>query len=72
MTPEQIIQEIKLSGLRGARRGGFPTGSSATCRQAAVHRGVEPIVVCNADEATRARSWIAASSRAIRTPSSRA
>ena len=51
MTPEQIIQEIKLSGLRGRGGGGFPTGVKwATCRQAAIHRGVEPIVVCNADE----------------------
>ncbi len=51
MTPEQIIQEIKLSGLRGRGGGGFPAGVKwATCRQAAIHRGVEPIVVCNADE----------------------
>ncbi len=51
MTAEQIVQEIKLSGLRGRGGGGFPTGIKwATCRQAALHRGVEPIVVCNADE----------------------
>src|SRR5512137_568142 len=51
MTPEQIVQEIKLSGLRGRGGGGFPTGVKwATCRQAAIHRGVEPVVVCNADE----------------------
>ena len=51
MTPEQIIQEIKRSGLRGRGGGGFPTGVKwETCRQAAIHRGVEPIVVCNADE----------------------
>ena len=51
MTAEQILQEIKLSGLRGRGGGGFPTGIKwATCRQAALHRGVEPIVVCNADE----------------------
>jgi NADH:ubiquinone oxidoreductase subunit F (NADH-binding)/(2Fe-2S) ferredoxin len=51
LTAEQIIQEIKLSGLRGRGGGGFPTGIKwATCRQAALHRGVEPIVVCNADE----------------------
>ncbi len=51
MTAEQIIQEIKLSGLRGRGGGGFPSGVKwATCRQAALRRGVEPIVVCNADE----------------------
>ena len=51
MTPEQIVQEIKRSGLRGRGGGGFPTGIKwATARQAALHRGVEPIVVCNADE----------------------
>ena len=51
MTADQIMQEIKLSGLRGRGGGGFPTGIKwATCRQAALHRGVEPIVVCNADE----------------------
>ncbi len=51
LTAEQIIQEIKISGLRGRGGGGFPTGIKwATCRQAALHRSVEPIVVCNADE----------------------
>jgi len=51
MTADQILQEIKLSGLRGRGGGGFPAGIKwATCRQAAVHRGVDPIIVCNADE----------------------
>ena len=51
MTAEQIIDEIKRSGLRGRGGGGFPAGIKwATCRQAAVHRGVDPVVVCNADE----------------------
>jgi NADP-reducing hydrogenase subunit HndC len=51
MTPEQIIREIKRSGLRGRGGGGFPTGIKwETCRHAALHRGVEPVVVCNADE----------------------
>jgi len=51
MTADQILQEIKLSGLRGRGGGGFPTGIKwATCRQAALGRHVEPIVVCNADE----------------------
>jgi NADH:ubiquinone oxidoreductase subunit F (NADH-binding)/(2Fe-2S) ferredoxin/NAD-dependent dihydropyrimidine dehydrogenase PreA subunit len=51
MTPEAIIQEIKLSGLRGRGGGGFPAGIKwETCRKAALHREVEPVVVCNADE----------------------
>jgi NADH:ubiquinone oxidoreductase subunit F (NADH-binding)/(2Fe-2S) ferredoxin/NAD-dependent dihydropyrimidine dehydrogenase PreA subunit len=51
MTPEQIINEIKRSGLRGRGGGGFPAGVKwDTCRRAAKQRGVEPVVVCNADE----------------------
>ncbi len=51
MTADEIIREIKLSGLRGRGGGGFPAGIKwATCRQAALHRGVDPVVVCNADE----------------------
>ena len=48
MTPEQIIDEIKTSGLRGRGGGGFPTGRKwETCRNA----HVEPkYVICNADE----------------------
>jgi NADH:ubiquinone oxidoreductase subunit F (NADH-binding)/NAD-dependent dihydropyrimidine dehydrogenase PreA subunit len=51
MTPEQIVSEIKRSGLRGRGGGGFPAGVKwETCRHAAQHRGVEPVIVCNADE----------------------
>jgi len=51
MTPEQIIQEVKRSGLRGRGGGGFPAGVKwETCRQAALHRNVEPVEICNADE----------------------
>ncbi len=51
MTPEQIVKEIKRSGLRGRGGGGFPTGIKwDTCRKAAEAREVEPVVVCNADE----------------------
>jgi NADH:ubiquinone oxidoreductase subunit F (NADH-binding)/(2Fe-2S) ferredoxin/Pyruvate/2-oxoacid:ferredoxin oxidoreductase delta subunit len=51
MTPEAIITEIKKSGLRGRGGGGFPTGIKwETCRKAAQHRDVEPVVICNADE----------------------
>ncbi len=51
MTPEQIVIEIKRSGLRGRGGGGFPAGIKwETCRRAAQHRKVEPVVICNADE----------------------
>ena len=51
MTPEQIIAEIKRSGLRGRGGGGFPAGIKwESCRRAGQHRKVEPVVICNADE----------------------
>jgi NADH:ubiquinone oxidoreductase subunit F (NADH-binding)/(2Fe-2S) ferredoxin len=51
MTPEQILSEIKRSGLRGRGGGGFPAGVKwETCSHAAQHRQVEPVLVCNADE----------------------
>jgi NADH:ubiquinone oxidoreductase subunit F (NADH-binding)/(2Fe-2S) ferredoxin/NAD-dependent dihydropyrimidine dehydrogenase PreA subunit len=46
--PDEIIKEIKLSGLRGRGGGGFPTGRKwAECREAP---GDEKYVICNADE----------------------
>jgi len=48
LSPEEIIREIKVSGLRGRGGGGFPTGRKWTeCREAP---GDEKYVVCNADE----------------------
>jgi NADH:ubiquinone oxidoreductase subunit F (NADH-binding)/(2Fe-2S) ferredoxin/NAD-dependent dihydropyrimidine dehydrogenase PreA subunit len=47
--PEQVIQQIKASGLRGRGGGGFPTGQKwEACRAAADGRG--KYVICNADE----------------------
>lgn len=48
MTPEQIIDEVKQSGLRGLGGAGFPTGRKweATYRAG----GNEKYVICNADE----------------------
>ena len=47
MTPEQIIDQVKTSGLRGRGGGGFPTGAKwESCRQ---HEG-DRYVICNADE----------------------
>lgn len=48
MTPEQVIEEILASGLRGRGGAGFPTGRKwQFCRAAA---GSPKYVVCNADE----------------------
>jgi len=48
MEPEEIIEEIKKSGLRGRGGAGFPTGSKwEQCRKA---EGKTKYVVCNADE----------------------
>jgi NADH:ubiquinone oxidoreductase subunit F (NADH-binding)/(2Fe-2S) ferredoxin len=48
MKPEEVIEEVKRSGLRGRGGGGFPTGVKwASCRNA----GGEPkYIICNADE----------------------
>jgi len=46
--PEDVIKEIKASGLRGRGGGGFVTGRKwAECREAP---GDEKYVICNADE----------------------
>ncbi|MCA1917800.1 MAG: NADH-quinone oxidoreductase subunit NuoF [Flavobacterium piscis] len=48
MTPDEVLQEIKKSGLRGRGGGGFPTGIKwETCKKA---EGSTKYVICNADE----------------------
>lgn len=48
MTPDEVILEIKASGLRGRGGGGFPTGVKwETCKHAP---GDRRYVICNADE----------------------
>lgn len=48
MKPEEIIEEIKASGLRGRGGAGFPTGQKwEFCRRA---RGKVKYIICNADE----------------------
>jgi len=48
MKPEQVIDEIKASGLRGRGGGGFPTGLKwSFCSSA---KGDKKYVICNADE----------------------
>ena len=48
MTPEEVIQIIKDSGLRGRGGGGFPTGMKWQFTHDAV--GDQKYVACNADE----------------------
>lgn len=48
MTPEQVIEEITRSGLRGRGGAGFPTGTK--WQFAWKSPGNEKYVVCNADE----------------------
>jgi len=48
MSPEQIIEEVTRSGLRGRSGGGFPTARKwESCRHA---RGDVKYVICNASE----------------------
>jgi NADH-quinone oxidoreductase subunit F len=48
MEPEQIIEEVELSGLRGRGGAGFPTGKKwRSCREA---HGSPKYVICNGDE----------------------
>lgn len=48
MTPDEVIDEIKKSGLRGRGGGGFPTGLK--WEFAAKNAADQKYVVCNADE----------------------
>ena len=48
MAPEQVIDEVKRSGLRGRGGAGFPTGLKwEFCRNAP---GTQKYMICNADE----------------------
>lgn len=51
MTAQQVIEEVKASGLRGRGGGGFPTGIKwELCRHAGEERNEVRYVICNADE----------------------
>ena len=48
MTPEEVIKEIEIAGLRGRGGGGFPTARKwRSCREA---EGQPKYVICNGDE----------------------
>jgi len=48
MKPEDVIEEIKTSGLRGRGGGGFPTGLKwSFCAKS---KGDKKYIICNADE----------------------
>ncbi len=48
MTPEQVVEEMKKTGLRGRGGGGFPTGMKwMFCSKSP---GPKKYVICNADE----------------------
>ncbi len=48
MKPEGVIEEVKVSGIRGRGGAGFPTGTKwEFCRLA---QGKEKYLICNADE----------------------
>ncbi|MFA5514786.1 MAG: NADH-quinone oxidoreductase subunit NuoF [Desulfuromonadales bacterium] len=48
MTPQEVVEEVKRSGLRGRGGGGFPTGVKwSFC---AASPGTDKYLICNADE----------------------
>ena len=47
-TPDEVIEEIKISGLRGRGGGGFPTAIKWSLL--AKNKSDEKILICNADE----------------------
>ena len=50
MTPEQVIQTVLDSGLRGRGGAGFPTGKKWQLARTIVQDGGQKYVCCNADE----------------------
>ena len=48
MTPEEVVEVVKASGLRGRGGGGFPTGLKWALT--AKNKGQDKYIICNADE----------------------
>lgn len=65
MTPDDIVNEISESKLRGRGGGGFPTGKKWA--QVKAQKAEQKYVVCNGDEGDPAHSWTGASWKATRT-----
>jgi (2Fe-2S) ferredoxin len=58
LKPEEVIDIMTKSGLRGRGGAGFPTGLK--WKFARANQAPQKFVICNADEATRGPSWTAA------------
>ena len=69
LTPEEVIEEITRSGLRGRGGAGFPTGISGRC--AGERKRPRSTSSETAMKATRAPTWTGACWNPIRIPSSR-
>ncbi len=65
MKPQDVIDEIKESGLRGRGGGGFPTGLK--WQFTANSQGDKKYVACNADEGDLVHLWTDQSSKATPT-----
>jgi NADH:ubiquinone oxidoreductase subunit F (NADH-binding)/(2Fe-2S) ferredoxin/Pyruvate/2-oxoacid:ferredoxin oxidoreductase delta subunit len=50
LSPEQVIEEMKSSGLRGRGGAGFPTGLKWEICRKFVHEKGSGYIICNADE----------------------
>ena len=48
LSPEEVVNQVKISGLRGRGGGGFPTGTKWSFL--AAKQAEEKILICNADE----------------------
>jgi len=66
MSPERSSKKSSVPVCGGARRRIPHRIKWETCRKAALHRGVEPVTVCNATREIPAPSWTGALSKAIR------
>ena len=55
MSPEEVIEEVKKSGLRGRGGAGFPTGTKWEFYRRAP--GTDKYLICNADEGDPGRLW---------------
>jgi (2Fe-2S) ferredoxin len=70
MKPQQVIDEVLASGIRGRGGAGFPTGKK--WQFAANQVADQKYIVCNGDEGDPARSWTVRFSRATPSRSSKA